>query len=56
MKTPKKDATECKISGWSQAIKEAMEVVMAAKPTKEWNKATVYGKSVIGTFFPKVIP
>jgi hypothetical protein len=41
IKTPKKEATECNMSGWSQAMKEAIEVVMAAKPTKEWKRATV---------------
>lgn len=33
-----------------------MEVVTAAKPTKEWKAATVYGNSVTATLFPITAP
>jgi len=52
MNTPKYDATECKWSTCSHIMNEPREVVTAAKPTKEWNNATVYGNSVTATVLP----
>jgi hypothetical protein len=37
-------------------MKEAMEVKVAAIPTRAWKAATVWGRSVIGTFLPIVVP
>ena len=37
-------------------MKLAMEVAVAAIPTRAWNAATVYGSSVTATRFPIVDP
>ncbi len=44
--TPKKAANECKTSGCPHETYDARDVVTAAKPTKAWKAATVYGNSV----------
>mmetsp|Transcript_37985 Transcript_37985/g.53016 ORF Transcript_37985/g.53016 Transcript_37985/m.53016 type:complete len:221 (+) Transcript_37985:1236-1898(+) len=36
--------------------KEPMEVHMAARPTKEWKAATVWGRAMGDTFIPRVVP
>lgn len=35
---------------------EAIEVVTAASPTKEWNPATVWGRAVTSTLCPRIPP
>jgi len=37
-------------------MKLAIDVNAAARPTRAWNAATVYGSSVIGTLCPIVLP
>jgi len=37
-------------------MKEPMEVTTAAKPTRAWKAATVYGSSVTATLVPRTVP
>lgn len=57
MNTPKKEALLWSISTWSPAaMKEPKEVTTAAKPTRAWKAATVYGRSVTATLVPRTEP
>ena len=56
IKVPKNEAIQWKLSGWPCAIKEAIEVAIAARPTRAWNAATVYGNSVTATLLPITVP
>ncbi len=56
MNVPIYAATVCRVVGCKSNIYEAIEVVTAAKPTKAWNAATVYGNSVTLTCYPMYLP
>jgi len=56
MNVPKNVATLCILSGWISIINELKHEKQAAKPTNEWNNATVCGKSVTATFLPTETP
>lgn len=43
IKVPKNEAILWRLSAWSSYQKDAKEVVTAAKPTKAWKAATVWG-------------
>ena len=53
---PRKHATLWSPSGLPLPMKLAIEVRVAATPTRAWKAATVYGSSVIGTDLPIPAP
>jgi len=52
MKVPKYAATEWNAEICSRSMNDPMEVAIAARPTRAWNAATVYGSYVISTYLP----